>query len=259
MHRVWRSRLSAGAWGVALAAVRRRLSTQSTQPRAADIPLTLAHVEQARKRLEHARVPVTPVLRSTWVDERAGVCVHFKCEHLQDTGSFKLRGATNAVFALDAGAAKAGIVAHSSGNHGAGCAAAARRRGVPCAIIVPHTTPASKIDNMKRFGADVILCKPTQRSRSDVSAAEAARRGATLVHPYNNPLVIAGQGTIGMELAEQVPQLDAVLVPTSGGGMVTGIAVALKALFLSPAAYPSQPIPPSLSLPAYSSLPCASF
>ena len=200
----------------------------------ADLPLTLAHVAQARERLRTARVPCTPILRSPWVDKRTGVKVHFKCEHLQDTGSFKLRGATNAVFALSVDASRSGIVAHSSGNHGAGCAAAAKRRGVPCAIIVPHTTPASKIDNMKRFGSDVILCEPTQRSRSEVAAGEAARRGATLVHPYNDPLVIAGQGTIGMELAEQVPQLDAVLVPTSGGGMVTGIAVALKAqLFFS--------------------------
>jgi threonine dehydratase len=195
----------------------------------ADLPLTLAHVAQARERLRAARVPCTPILRSPWVDERTGVNVHFKCEHLQDTGSFKLRGATNAVLALSVDASRSGIVAHSSGNHGAGCASAAKRRGVPCAIIVPHTTPASKIDNMKRFGSDVILCEPTQRSRSEVAAGEAARRGATLVHPYNDPLVIAGQGTIGMELAEQVPQLDAVLVPTSGGGMVTGIAVALKA------------------------------
>ena len=153
-----------------------------------------------------------------------------QCEHLQVTGSFKYRGATNAVFALEGRAAEAGIVAHSSGNHGAGCAAAAAARGVPCAVIVPHTTPESKILNMKRYNADVLLCEPTQRSRSESAEAEAALRGARLVHPYNDEAVIAGQGTIGLELVEQVTQLDAVLVPASGGGMLTGIAVAVKAL-----------------------------
>jgi len=103
-------------------------------------------------------------------------------------------------------------------------------RGVPCAVIVPRTTPDSKISNMKRHGAEVILCEPTQKARSETSAAEAARRGATLVHPYNDVAVIAGQGTIGLELAEEVPELDAVLVPTSGGGMLTGIAAAVRAL-----------------------------
>jgi serine racemase len=112
----------------------------------------------------------------------------------------------------------------------AGCAAAAAARAVPCAVIVPHTTPVSKIDNMKRYGSEVILCEPTQRSRSETSAVVAADRGAALVHPYNDPAVIAGQGTIGLELLEQVPNLDAVLVPTSGGGLVTGIATAVKAM-----------------------------
>ena len=156
--------------------------------------------------------------------------LHAQCEHLQVTGSFKYRGATNAVFSLEGKAAQAGIVAHSSGNHGAGCAAAAAARGVPCAVIVPHTTPQRKILNMKRYNAEVMLCEPSQRSRSEMSEAEAMRRGAKLVHPYNDEAVIAGQGTIGLELIEQVQQLDAVLVPTSGGGMITGIAAAVKAL-----------------------------
>lgn len=98
---------------------------------------------------------------------------------------------------------------------------------VPCAVIVPHTTPASKIKNMQRYGSDVILCEPTQQARTATSSWEAAQRGAVLVHPYNDPVVIAGQGTIGLELLAQVPHLDAVLVPTSGGGMITGIATAM--------------------------------
>ena len=194
------------------------------------LPVELEHVQAAAARLQMAQVSRTPLMQSRWVDSQTGVSAHFKCEHLQMTGSFKVRGATNAVFSLDEAAARRGVVAHSSGNHGAGCAAAAAARQVPCAVIVPHTTPASKIENMKRYGADVILCEPTQRARTQTSEAEAVRRQATLVHPYDDVLVIAGQGTIGLELVEQVPHLDAVLVPTSGGGLITGIAAAIKAL-----------------------------
>jgi len=194
------------------------------------LPVKLADVQAAEARLQAAQVPRTPVIRSAWVDNRTGVSVHFKCEHLQVTGSFKFRGATNAVFSLSDKVARCGIVAHSSGNHGAGCAAAAAIRGIPCVVVVPHTTPVSKIENMQRYGSEVILCEPTQRSRSETSEAEAARRGASLVHPYNDPIVIAGQGTIGLELVEQVPELDAVLVPTSGGGMVTGTRDVLLAM-----------------------------
>ena len=189
---------------------------------------TLASVRQAAQRLSAVGAPPTPILRSEWVDRACGCTVAFKAEHLQRTGSFKYRGATNAVGALDDAAAAKGVVAHSSGNHGAAVAAAAAARGVPCCVVVPRTTPAAKVANMERYGARVVLCEPTQRARTEVSAAEAeAMGGAAFIHPYDDALVLAGQGTIGLELFEQAPDLDAVLVPVSGGGMISGIALAL--------------------------------
>ena len=169
-------------------------------------------------------------MRSDIVDELAGVAASFKCEHLQQTGSFKFRGALNAVMSLDDDAAAKGIVAHSTGNHGAAVAAAAAARRIPCTVVVPKDTPAAKIVNVQRYGARVVLCEPTQRARADAVAVESAKTGAHFVHPFNDPLVIAGQGTIGLEIVEQLAEVDAVLVPTSGGGMVSGIAAAIRAL-----------------------------
>ena len=198
---------------------------------------TIEHVRHAAKRLAAVGAPPTPILRSEWIDKACGCAVAFKAEHLQRTGSFKYRGATNAVRALDAAAAAKGVVAHSSGNHGAAVAAAAAARGIPCTVVVPRTTPAAKVANMERYGASVVLCEPTQRARTETSALEAERMGgAQFIHPYDDALVLAGQGTIGLELLEQCspggvhPPLDAVLVPVSGGGMIGGIALAIKAL-----------------------------
>ena len=173
---------------------------------------------------------LTPILRSDAIDKLARCNVHFKSEHLQTTGSFKFRGACNAVFALDDATAARGVVAHSSGNHGAAVSAAAQARDVPCTIVVPDTTPLAKQENIKRYGADLVLCAPTQQARTETSNAIAERDGAALVHPYNDELVAAGQGTIGLELLEQVPSLDAILVPVSGGGLIGGIAAAAKGL-----------------------------
>ena len=173
----------------------------------------------------------TPVLTSELVDLASGVQCHFKAEHLQRTGSFKMRGASNAVLSLPSAQAKHGFVAHSAGNHGAALAAAAQGRGVPCTIVVPSDTPAAKVQNITRYGAAVVLCEPTQQARVQTAEAEAARMGgAHIVPPYDDPAVIAGQGTIAIELLEELPQLDAILVPVSGGGMLSGIAVAARAL-----------------------------
>ena len=150
-----------------------------------------------------------------------------QAEHLQRTGSFKLRGATNAVFSLDAPTAALGVVAHSSGNHAAAVACAASTRGIKATIVVPHTTAKSKIANTELHGGQttrVVLCEPGTKNRQERAEAEAAAMGgAALVHPYNDAATIAGQGTIGLEMLEQVPDLDAILVPTSGGGMLAGV------------------------------------
>lgn len=197
---------------------------------------SVRHVQEAAARVKSAGGLVTPILRSRWLDEQVGCALHLKAEHLQVTGSFKFRGAANAVGLLDAEEARRGVVAHSSGNHGAAVAAAAKARGdVPCTVVVPNVTPASKVANMERYGARVVLCEPTQKSRTETADAIASETGATFVHPYNDARVLAGQGTIGLELVEQLaaqdgPGLDAVLVAVSGGGMIGGIALAIKAL-----------------------------
>lgn len=180
--------------------------------------LPLAQLKQAAARLVAVGCPPTPVLRSEWIDYAIGCACHFKAEHLQRTGSFKYRGATNAVGALDDATVSKGVVAHSSGNHGAAVAAAATARGIPCTVVVPRTTPEAKVANMRRHGARVVLCEPTQGARTATSAAEAERMGgAAFVHPYDDEMVIAGQGTIGLELMEQVPE-----VRPLGDGNATG-------------------------------------
>ncbi|KAH8087686.1 serine racemase [Aureococcus anophagefferens] len=169
----------------------------------------------------------TPVLRSDRIDALAGCEVHFKCEHLQVTGSFKARGALNAVLSLSDAEAAVGVVAHSTGNHGAAVARAAQARGAPCAIVVPTVTPAAKLANIARYGPAVVQCEPSPAARRAASEAEAARLGgATIVHPFDDGRVICGQGTIGLELLEDVAGLDAILVPVSGGGMLGGVAAA---------------------------------
>lgn len=195
------------------------------------LPVTLACVEAAAKRIAASGLVRTPVISSAWVDERVGVRAHFKCEHLQHTGSFKFRGAANAVLQLSDRDAAKGVVAHSAGNHGAALAAAAKARGIPCVIVVPRDTPEAKIANIRRHGAKIVLCEPTQQARTQTAALEAEKLGgAAFVHPYNDAAVIAGQGTMALELLEQCPDLDAILVPTSGGGMLGGIAAAACAL-----------------------------
>eukprot|EP00656_Telonema_subtile_P025379 TRINITY_DN27461_c0_g1_i2.p1 TRINITY_DN27461_c0_g1~~TRINITY_DN27461_c0_g1_i2.p1 ORF type:complete len:335 (+),score=64.28 TRINITY_DN27461_c0_g1_i2:128-1132(+) len=193
----------------------------------------LSHVRAAATRIRTGKDGAieTPVLSSEIIDQAAKVSAHFKCEHLQRTGSFKLRGAMNAVLNLTPEEAARGVVTHSSGNHGAALAAAAAARQIPCTVVVPETTRESKVNNIRRYGANVVLCAPTQEARTQTMLAEAARMGgASVVHPYDHVDVIAGQGTIALELLEQVPELDAILVPTSGGGMLTGIAAAARGL-----------------------------
>ena len=168
----------------------------------------------------------TPILRSDHIDSITGIAVHFKCEHLQLTGSFKARGALNAVMSLPDDVAARGVVAHSTGNHGAAVAFAARIRGVPCTIVIPTTTPTAKASNIARYGATLVRCAPTPAAREAAAAAEAAKLGGSIIHPFDDALVVAGQGTIGAELLDQVAGLDAILVPVSGGGMLAGIAAA---------------------------------
>ena len=176
----------------------------------------------------HARV--TPVLRSAALDALSGAELHFKGEHLQRGGAFKFRGACNAVWSLSEDEARRGVVTHSSGNHGAALALAAATRGIPAHIVVPEGAVAAKLANIERAGGILHRCAPTIAAREETCAEVQRETGATLVHPYADARVIAGQGTIILELLQQAPDLDAVITPVGGGGLISGCAIALRAL-----------------------------
>ena len=172
----------------------------------------------------------TPLHTSRQLDARAGLEVFLKCETFQRTGSFKARGATNAVQKLDEASARRGVVTHSSGNHAQALAWAASVRGIAAHVVMPTNAPAAKRAAVLGYGARVIECAPTLESRESTAAAVVAETGGTLIPPYDHPDVIAGQGTIALELCEDVPDLDAVIVPVGGGGMISGITLALREL-----------------------------
>ena len=185
---------------------------------------TIEDVRDAGKRI-HGRVHKTPVLTSTSLDELFGGSVHFKCENFQRIGAFKARGAMNAVFSLSDDEASAGVATHSSGNHGSALALAASLRGIPAWVVVPDDAPAVKEDCIRRYGATVIPCKPGQENREKGLAAVVEETGAEIVHPYDDWRVIAGQGTSALELIEQVANLDVLLTPVGGGGLISGTAI----------------------------------
>jgi len=172
----------------------------------------------------------TPVMTSASLDRIAGAELFFKCENLQRTGSFKMRGATNAVFSLSEAEAARGVAAPSSGNHAAALALAARSRGIRAWIVMPSNAPKIKVRAVEAYGAEITFCEPTIAAREAASAALLQRTGAVLVHPYDNDRVIAGQGTATLEFLEDVPDLDYLCVPVSGGGLLSGNAIAAKSL-----------------------------
>ena len=172
----------------------------------------------------------TPVLTSSFLNELTGAELFFKCENFQKAGAFKVRGASNAVFGLDEETAKAGVATHSSGNHALSLSYAAGRRGIPCHVVMPRTAPQAKKDAVRGYGGIITECEPSTSSREAVFAEVEARTGAEFVHPYNDPRVIAGQGTCSKELMEQTDGLDAVVAPIGGGGMVSGTCLTLSNL-----------------------------
>lgn len=172
----------------------------------------------------------TPVLRSASIDGETGAEIAFKCENFQRIGAFKFRGACNAVFALDAASARRGVATHSSGNHAAALALAARLRGIPAHVVMPENTVRVKVESVRRLGAEIIFCAPTNTARVETLARVVAATGAVEVHPYAHPQVIAGQGTATLELIREVGRLDAVIAPVSGGGLLAGTAIAAQAM-----------------------------
>jgi len=172
----------------------------------------------------------TPVLTNSWLNDACRATLFFKCENFQKVGAFKARGATNAVFALDDETAQFGVATHSSGNHGAAVARAAKLRDVPAHIVMPSNSAKVKIRSVQSYGAHVVFCEPTEESREITCTEVINKTGATLIHSFENEHVIAGQGTAAMELLEDVPELDVVMCPIGGGGLLSGTAIAAKSM-----------------------------
>jgi threonine dehydratase len=172
----------------------------------------------------------TPVLTSASLNALAGVELYFKCENLQKTGSFKIRGATNAILSLSDAEAEHGVVAPSSGNHAAAVACAAGWRAIPAFIVMPRNAPAVKCRAVEAYGGKITFCEPKISARAEAAARVQAETGATLIHPYDDNRIIAGQASAAKELLEEVGDLDAVLTPVSGGGLLSGASLAAKAM-----------------------------
>lgn len=172
----------------------------------------------------------TPVMTSGVINAMFGAEIFFKCENLQKVGAFKARGAVNAVLQLDENTARSGVITHSSGNHAQALAYAAGLRGIACTIIMPHTAPAVKVAAVRGYGAEVIFCEPTQESRVSTMEEVALRTGAHVIPPYDDDRIMAGQGTVGLELCQQVEGLDMAMAPVGGGGLMGGFATAVREL-----------------------------
>lgn len=202
---------------------------------------TLDDMIAARARID-AHIHKTPVLTSRMLNELTGAELFFKCENFQKAGAFKARGASNAVFGLSDAQAAKGVATHSSGNHGTCLSYAAGRRGIPCTVVMPRTAPQAKKDAVRGYGGRVVECEPSTSSREAVFAEVVAESGAEFVHPYNDPRVIAGQATCSAELIEQVADLDAVIAPIGGGGMVSGTCLTLSNLAPGIKIYAAEPL-----------------
>ncbi len=207
-----------------------------------DPPLvTLDDVHAAATRLAGV-AHRTPVVRCAALDRLAGRRLVFKCENLQRVGAFKFRGAWNAVAQLPVDVAARGVVTHSSGNHAQALALAARLRGIAAHIVMPASAPSVKRRAVEEYGGRVVSCEPTLDAREATAAAVIAETGASFVHPYDDPRVIAGQGTAVLELLEEVPDLDAVIAPVGGGGLLGGTAVAVRGVAPQVRVFAAEPL-----------------
>ena len=189
----------------------------------------LEAIREAYERISHV-VHRTPIQTCTQLDQAADTKIWFKCEHLQKVGAFKFRGASNVVLGLSEQQAAAGVVTHSSGNHAQALALAAKQRGIPAYIVMPSNAPQVKQDAVESYGATITLCEPTLEARESTANQVREETGATFIHPYDHPGIMAGQGTVALEMLEQVPELDVIIAPVGGGGLLSGIAIAAKAL-----------------------------
>ena len=190
---------------------------------------TLKDMEDAHERIK-PHIRRTPVRSSAYLNELTGAELFFKCENFQEPGAFKVRGASNAVFGLSDEQARLGVATHSSGNHASCLSYAAMRRGIPCNVVMPRTAPQAKKDTVARYGGRITECEPSTSSREETFARVQAETGGDFVHPYNDPRVIAGQGTCAKEFLEQTDGLDMMVAPIGGGGMISGTCLTLSNL-----------------------------
>ena len=197
-------------------------------------------VQSAQKRIA-PHVHVTPVLTSVALDSLAGASLFFKCENFQKTGAFKARGATNAVFGLEGEVAKRGVATHSSGNHGQALAFAASRRGIPCHVVMPATANEAKKSAVRGYGGFITECAPSMSSRELASSRVRDATGAHFVHPYDDPAVIAGQATCAKEFIGQVGELEAIIAPIGGGGLISGTCLTVASLSPRLSVYAAEP------------------
>ena len=191
--------------------------------------VTYNDIEKAHHRISD-HIHNTPILTSDSLDNELGSNLFFKCENFQKTGSFKIRGATNSILQLNDTEIKNGIITTSSGNHGAAVAFIADKIGTSSKIIMPNNTPKNKIENVQRYGGEIFYCEPNIKSREDTLEKMIQKSGGSIIHPYNDEKIIAGQGTAAKELIEKVPDLDAIICPVSGGGLLSGTLLAAKNL-----------------------------
>lgn len=202
--------------------------------------LSIDDVKEAHERIR-PYIHRTPVLTSTYLNNLTGAQLYFKCENFQKAGAFKVRGACNAVFGLSDADAVNGVCTHSSGNHALSLSYAAGQRGIPCNVVMPRTAPDAKKAAVRGYGGKITECEPSTTSREEVFAKVQAETGGEFVHPYNDPRVITGQATCSLELMQEVDDLDAVVAPIGGGGMISGTCLTLSNLAPNVGIYAAEP------------------
>jgi len=201
---------------------------------------TIDIIRAAQQRI-NAHIHRTPVMTSEFINRETGAAIFFKCENFQKVGAFKARGACNAIFSLDEATARRGVVTHSSGNHGAALAWAAGLRGIKATVVVPENAPAPKKRAIEGYGAMIVYCAPNILARQAAVDDLIALHGYEMIHPFDNDVVIAGQGTAAVELLEDYPELDIIIAPLGGGGLLSGTAIAAKAIKPSIKVYGGEP------------------
>lgn len=206
-----------------------------------DMPVPTLEDVRAAHRLIRPYIHRTPVLTCATLDRMSGARIFFKCENLQKVGAFKIRGATNAVFSLTADQARAGVATHSSGNHGAALAQAAAWRGIKASVVMPRNAPRAKQRAVAGYGGEIVFCEAGMEARDETLRQVVADTGRTVIHPYNDPRVIAGQGTAARELLEDVEHLDVAMAPVGGGGLISGTALACSGTSKGTVVYAAEP------------------